>query len=703
MRKKLFIACGLALGMNSALAAQPAFLHESVSPDMYLRLPQPWTLLLADGKRDEAALQPHWAQVRDKIAHLPESIGGLSGEDKILLADLLKHTDSGLEAALYFGKNGVLTVAGASHYTFRDADAFLAHIRGMLESDAGWTHDGDGKAGRITDAQGSLRIAYRFDASNGRLLWLASPDLPENPDWTLFTGDGDASLRATAAQLDPSGEGFLLWSRGNPLLLIGAGGEAGRPWIKALQLLKLKSLALGYGADESSRPRLQFNAEITAGGLRDFFPFAAPAGDVAVHGKLQSLYAFTLPDQNGMRNILRVIEQGSGERNLYLQAQTALKEAFDIELGVLLDALGAQWTVIRDDFGAVFAMPRTAQWDDAIAMLGRAGIVTLDDADAHGIRHARISLVPLFRQDPAMAREMEENGIVKMLLSMPKHVYWQDEGDYRVFAALPQPLMDRARSKAGKSLASYLGAGGIDKGEHNAFILANVDHLAREHYYSRLRWLQYLADMAGVNIPMASLPSPQMLDLPQSGYLSAALGGDAQNLRLSLRFEHSLLDAMHSSGYSTASALAGFGILSAIALPAYQDYVARANAAKMDSMWEAPELTQAEIDAIRSVIDGIYRASAPLREKIDRGDSVSEADIAALQAAVPGLVEYNEDYGLYFTFNGDAPAYLQESTLILWLGEGEDKDKREWYCYLEDPYLQGDTLLPPSCTPYNQE
>ncbi|MDO4777455.1 MAG: hypothetical protein Q4A06_08385 [Cardiobacteriaceae bacterium] len=698
MKKALILACGLALGTLSGAYAQEAMLHQTAKPEMYVRLPSQWKLLLADGARDEAALRPYWKQVQEKLARLPGTLPELSAADKLLLDDLLTRVNGGLELAFYLGKNGAVTVAGVSHYAFRDEAEFFAWWQAAAEAN-GWMLAGNGKEGRITFDNGET-LAYRFDAGSGRVQALFAPQLPETPDWSPFAGEGDPSLQAAAAAIDPNGDGLLLWLRNNPLVLAGLSSERGGAWVQALQLLKLKSLALGYGTADDGHPRLQFNAEISPGGLRDFLPMAAPATDLAVHGELQALYAFTLPDAAQMRKILRIIEKGSGNpENLYQSLQSALASEFRIDTDLLFDALGTQWTVINDDFGTVFAAPRHERFDAAIAMLEQAGVATLEDAGDSGIRHLRLNIVPLLEKDPEFIAGMEKAPIIVALLSTPYHVYWQDEGDYRVFATLPQPLMDRKRSKSGKHAGSYLAQGGISEPENSAFVMARIDHLARKHYYTRLHWLQYLADVAGVSIPMDRLPSPQMLNFPASGHIGAAISGDAENLRAEIRFENSHLDILHSSGYNAFTGMASLGILSAIVLPAYQDYVKRANAMSGDTLI-APDLTEAEKAAISQTIDDVYDASAPLREKIGRGEKVEDADIASLQNAIPGIVEHAEDHGLYFTFNGEAPAYLQESTLILW-PEKDEKGETLWFCYLEDPYLQGDVLLPPSCSPYN--
>ncbi|MDO5091214.1 MAG: hypothetical protein Q4D61_06670 [Cardiobacteriaceae bacterium] len=695
MKKALILACSLALGTLSA--GNAAMLYETAQPEIYVRLPSQWQLLWADARRDEAALAPHWKAVQEKLAALPTKATELSEVQSRLLDEFLARIDSGLELGFYLGKNGAFTLAMRFHYTFRDEAEFFAWWQAFVkEQDA--TLSGNGKEGRITLDNGEA-AAYRFDAATGRVEMLFAPQLPQTPDWTPFSGEGDPSLKAAAADIDPNGDGFLLWSRNNPVMLAALGGESTRNWVKALQLLKLKSVALGYGVAGNGRPRLQFNAEIAEGGLRDFLPLATPASDLAVHGELQSLYAFTLPDAAQMKKILRIIEQGTGStENLYNLLQTELGTAFALDLATLFDALGGQWTVINDDFGTVFAAPQNPRFDAAIAMLEKAGFARVAALGDSGLHHLRLDPAPLMQKDANLAQQLAKNPLLNAIVSVPYHFYWQDEGDYRVFATLPNPMMYRARSKSGKSVASQLALAGIDAAQNNAYAMSSIDHLARQHYYSRLRWLQYLADVAGVDVSLEKLPSPHMLNLPVRGHIGAAISGDTKNLRVQIHLENSLFDLFHEGGASsTISTVAVAGILAAIALPAYQDYIERRQTALFEP---APEMDEAEIAEIQQTIETAYLASAALRDKIDRNANIDEADIAAVHDAIPGIVEYEADYGLYFTFTSDAPPYLQESTLIIHPVADEDSGKTRWYCYLEDPYLQGDALVPAICSPY---
>lgn len=574
MKKKIWLTLALA-GVVQAAEIEPAALYRDISPDVYLRVPQHWTMLFADGARDPEALQPLWLAVQEKLALLPGGGSGISAEQKQVMDELFLYNNAPAELALYLN-GGTPQVLFASRLAYRDEARFLAFVKAWTKAQGG-KHQGDGESGRMTSLgeKEELQGAYRYDADTGQYYVLIGPQLPQTVDWDNIRSQPNDSLLAAAAQIDPQGGGLMVWIRNNPMML-GALSDKHGKWVKALQLLKLKSLSAGYGRDDGGKPVLQLNAEITPGGLRDFFPAQQPPAELAIHGEAQSAYAFTLPDSAGVQKILRIVEQGSGKSRLYADMKNTVQQELGLDIDVLLNAFGTQWTVLDDDFGQVFAVRKNDHWQPALDMLVKAGFLQLKPVGDTGMTHARLSFDRLYDKDPKFA-ELAQNPLVAAMIRAPSHFYFHEEGDYHVLAELPQPLLDRGRTKGGRHLGAYLHGAG----QHEATLwgITRIEQLARRHYYSRLKWLQYLADLGGTDIDMAELPSAQMLNLPEQGYLQLVLDGDAQNLRLRFIFENSALDTFQHNGiYHSISGIAILGILSAVTLPAYQDYVERAQA-----------------------------------------------------------------------------------------------------------------------------
>ena len=111
-------------------------------------------------------------------------------------------------------------------------------------------------------------------------------------------------------------------------------------------------------------------------------------------------------------------------------------------------------------------------------------------------------------------------------------------------------------------------------------------------------------------------------------------------------------------------------------------------------------MSEDDIAAIQTLIDTIYTESEALRNAAAQDNSeAARAASATLSANIAEISDIDIENGIYINFGEQAPEYLQQSQLILWPGES---DETPWYCYLDDPYLLGDALLPASCSPYNE-
>lgn len=699
MKKHLLLSLALA-GAVHAADIQGAWLHEHISPDLYLRVPHQWTLLLANGGKDPADLHTHWQAVQNKLALLPGSDPSLSPEEKAVLDTFFAHNSGAIEIAGYIHQSRQPQMLLAGQFAFRDDARFLEFVK-TLAAALQLEHQGNGATGTLRKAGDPMQIAYRYDAASGKHQWLFSEQIDGKDDFSPFIGTPGESLQAAAAQIDPQGMGFMVWARNNPILLRSASDEYS-PWVKALQLLKMKSFSWGYGMDGDGRPALQFNMEIASGGLRDFFPMQPPITDIAVHGTLESAYAFTFPDSAAVQKILRIIEQGSGERDLYTQIKTQLRQSLNIDADLLFDALGTQWLVINDDFGQVYAIRKTEHWQKGLDMLVEAGLLTLTPDEKSGITHARLSFAQIYKAQTG-ADDTLQNPILRAILEIPTHFYYREEGDYYLIAELPQPLADRKRTTGGSRIGTHLGT--IADTDNSFFGILTIDHLARRHYYSRLHWLQILADIAKTDIDIASLPSAQMLNLPENGQIHAQLMGDTDNIRLKLTFENSLLDPLQHGGiYNHTAAAFTVGILSAIALPAYQDYVERSKQAALEREAEAERLAQLEIfnrlnarekADITALIERIYNDSNPVRAQYAQKQNENlEAGLEALKEKLPEVegMYFSEQF-MHIKLGGQAPALLQGKWLEFELDEGK------WHCGFYDSEEPAQALLPAVCAP----
>ena len=160
---------------------------------------------------------------------------------------------------------------------------------------------------------------------------------------------------------------------------------------------------------------------------------------------------------------------------------------------------------------------------------------------------------------------------------LQNHYYLRAEGDYLLISDLPQPLLARKNLAAdAPTVARWLAAEHIDLADSAYAYIQNQRHLGRDSYYNGLKRLQAYADLAQSPLDIMALPDASQL--PASGAVALRLRGDGKNPTLTLDLQNGIDDLLNlANGTAT---IASIGILSAIALPAYQDYTIRARIAQ---------------------------------------------------------------------------------------------------------------------------
>lgn len=167
--------------------------------------------------------------------------------------------------------------------------------------------------------------------------------------------------------------------------------------------------------------------------------------------------------------------------------------------------------------------------------------------------------------------------LVKTLAEGKQHLYWVREGNYLIFAGVPQMLLDRAALSQRTELGPWIRDQQKQRGAR-ALLLASthIDQAPRRTYYAYLQILTYLADLAAVELDIYSLPTARDLGLPEQGTFGAQLDVSPSQLAMELTFESTPFEVFMDPGSGGAAAIAMTGIMAAIAIPAYHDYTLRA-------------------------------------------------------------------------------------------------------------------------------
>ena len=289
--------------------------------------------------------------------------------------------------------------------------------------------------------------------------------------------------------------------------------------------------------------------------------------DLPYHGDIAALAALTLPNDAQIEGIA----QSGGK----------LKQALQQTLGISADDLAALGTLyyLADDNGGYLVLPQSAKpaLDALLGKLQDRGIFNKRETLQDGIEHLAFTSLTAQSASQAAQQNPQNAAFITLMSQLQNHYYLRTEGDYLLISDLPQPLLARKNLAAdAPTVARWLAAEHIDLADSAYAYIQNQRHLGRDSYYNGLKRLQTYADLAQTPLDLAALPDASQL--PASGAIALRLRGDGKNPTLTLDLQNGIDDLLNlANGTAT---IASIGILSAIALPAYQDYTIRARIAQ---------------------------------------------------------------------------------------------------------------------------
>ena len=556
------LAAACALTLSTTYAAPQSWLHQNLPPQTaaYLRLPNAWFLenhkLAASAIYQSDAYREQTAAVRRAL--IQRLLTLLPEEARAPLQNLQQHLDAPLEIALLQDKNE-LNLLIAATAQFADDQALQQTLAQTFP--APWQVGAD----RI-EQRGEPSIAYRYDAANQRLL--LSTGLVKNPADSLkylSEDGGDAPFTALQSRLDPKADGLYLWlDPQNPLIQLKT-----RDWQPVLTRLGLdhsRQLALAWSVSDE-RPHLQISL-VQADDAPLNLPTARGATlELPYHGDISALAALTLPNDAQIEGIA----QSGGK----------LKQVLQQTLGISADDLAALGTLyyLADDNGGYLVLPQSAKpaLDALLGKLQDRGILNKRETLQDGIEHLAFTSLTAQGASQAAQQNPQNAALTSLMRQLQNHYYLRAEGDYLLISDLPQPLLARKNLAAdAPTVARWLAAEHIDLADSAYAYIQNQRHLGRDSYYNGLKRLQAYADLAQSPLDIMALPDASQL--PASGAVALRLRGDGKNPTLTLDLQNGIDDLLNlANGTAT---IASIGILSAIALPAYQDYTIRARIAQ---------------------------------------------------------------------------------------------------------------------------
>ena len=557
------IAAALTLAISSAYAAPQSWLQQNLPPQTtaYLRLPNLWFLenhkLAASAAYQNDAYHAQTSAVRSAL--IQRLITLLPEEARAPLQNLQQHLDAPLEIALIQDKNELNLLIAASA-AFPDEQTLQQTLAQTFP--APWKIS----AGSI-EQRGAPPIAYRYDNSAQRLLF--STGLVKDPATSLkylAEDGGDAPFAKLQERLDPSADGLYLWlDPQNPLLQQKL--REYKPLLEKLGIDRAEQLALAWSV-QNERPRLQISLVQPDNAPLNLPQATTDALKLPYQGDISALAAFTLPNDAQIDGLA----DSSGK----------IKQTLQQALGISADDLAALGTIhyLADDNGSYLVLPQSAKpaLEALLNKLQGRGILNKRETLQDGIEHLAFTSLAAqgakISEQENVFKKTADTAFNTLMSQLQNHYYLRAEGDYLLISDLPQPLLARKNLAAdAPTVADWLAKEHLDIQHSNYAYIQNQRHLGRDSYYNGLKRLQAYADLAQSPLDIMALPDASQL--PASGAIALRLHGDGKNPTLTLDLQNGADDLLSMAGSSTT--IATLGILSAIALPAYQDYITRSH------------------------------------------------------------------------------------------------------------------------------
>jgi hypothetical protein len=583
----------LAVAMSPVMAAAVSSdggLRDRV-PDYataYLRIPGPWAALESwqgPGMRSVNAdpqIQAALAKLRFAIS---AELSPLGDGPAALVDFVLTQMRSPLEAiVLMVPVNGrpQLTVVLSVELSFSataDVNTYIRRLTKSHPSVALMNPIATNRPGLLQFDKASALLA--FEPATGRLNAVISPQLEPRQAETLLRLPQRQStpIAALEREVDTTGNGLFLWLNGRTALpymqLMAPPDELLK--LQLLGLLDARAFAIGLGS-AGGKGRARLAVDIPRSGLLELIPVSKTRVDLHAAGVPNFVAVINGLEADTPERIERAVTE-LGELGQLAEMRKARAElhaamGFDV-VGELFHSVGPELVYFSDDAGDFTAVELrdAARFQQLLLNLSASPFM---HHSQHQIRGVKVHHLIYRPKVSTVANESEDDAAERWLgRANTVHFYFAEEGQYLLFAAVPQALADRHRAETRTSLANWLARNaGPQFADSAALLSLRVNHIPRTSYYYMLQAIQLLADVSSAPVDLFALPSAYELNLPKDGAVTWRLELSNERIAAELTFDGTPLDLLAAPGAMTTAAV--IGVLAAVAIPAYQDYHSRA-------------------------------------------------------------------------------------------------------------------------------
>lgn len=575
--------------------SEPTTLREKLPADAlgYLRLPNPWDFLASPALSDKGVQHNLQAALYQNVFKKIEMVSNPT------VTLLLNHLRSPLEATLLLpSANSPLPLINALIFTkldlesLKEANALLKEITKNTPAVKVVNEFGDdGHAAVVVEP---LFIFLHYDVQARGLFVFAGP--------TANRGTFDKTLQQLVAvekhpmydlenKIDTSHQGLFKWINIEKVISLFQASipPAEAKTLQKWGLLNIRGLAAGWGTRDG-KGRLQWILDAPKAGYRELLPHVHNTLALTAAGKPDTLLALALPTLDLLKGVEKVVakELSAESFKKYQHFKESFVKTLNFSVEDVLGAFGPEILFLSDEVGEFLAIKvadaaKVQKILDALVQKFKLEheVKTVNDQKIHHLAVPLIKFQDLPKsfagaEGDAQIAEVEKKVFFELITRLKEHYYWIEDQGYLVMASVPQLLVDRQRHPQPIKISEWLAQTQRQSMESSLlFLSTSLTETPRYLYYAYLEILNLLNDLADAKIDLFTLPTAKDLNLPKEGTYGMQVDVAESSLSLEMVFESNPLDFMVTP-HGSVTVVAVAGILAAVAIPAYSDYLKRA-------------------------------------------------------------------------------------------------------------------------------
>lgn len=512
---------------------------------------------------------------------------------KAVISFFFHHLTSPVEAIVIEGVDPAIPTpnlvisAGVNFNSITEIQNLLLEIeKKSLEIEIKKAMQDDGYA-ELNVAKASAQL--KWDKVTSRFTLLLGVSLSPNNLTDListFVPNPDHQMKALENTIDSSGQGTFVWANPRKLSSIGSalGMQKELAPLAMMGVSSMKNIAIGTGTSGGIN-RLKYVVEMPITGFRSYMPIIKSTPEFNVKGKTKMVAVMGLPSRADFVSIENTIALVAKPKDMesYFKVKKEFKKALGFEIEDIFEFFGQDISYVSDEAGSYIAIRLNnaelfkSTLKESVETLG----LEHQERTIGGFtyNHLKIpSFYTKYLEEEAAKKSSPKpsDKLLKRFLSIPSHIYWEQEGEYLIMSDIPQTLMDRHYVKTTIPVKDWL-----EKEQRinpdGSLIMASIrsQGTARKMYRMHLSLLNFLADFTGKPIDMFELATPLEAQIPYDNSYGLKVTSSEDLLAFELNFESNPYEFLFAG--NATGGLIVLGMLSSIAMPAYDDYKVRAD------------------------------------------------------------------------------------------------------------------------------